>query len=141
MSEHLTDDEIEAWVETARRDDWHRHMVGSDLRCILADLQGARDEVERLRHVLAVELGHAPDGWERDDDPVPGLHYAVDGRWAAWTTWDDEPGRYRWGVEDLWRARPGPWHWGGVEGSMLEAVEAAEAQMRPADAAEGSDDG
>ena len=38
----LSDDQIDAFVALARRDDWHRHFVGSDIRMILGDLMRAR---------------------------------------------------------------------------------------------------
>lgn len=122
--------------------DRHRAQV-EELRgeraTLRAEVERLTAERDRLARILAVEHGRGtPDGWERDDDPAPGLHYARDGRWAAWVTWE-EPGRYRWGVEDLWRLRPGPATHSAIEGSMLDAVEAAEAYM--VSAAREADDG
>jgi hypothetical protein len=38
----LVPDDLAQWIGRARRDDWHTYFVGSDIRCMLA-------EIERLR--------------------------------------------------------------------------------------------
>lgn len=40
---------LEHWIELARRDDWHRHFVGSDIRRMLG-------EIERLQHAKRAAL-------------------------------------------------------------------------------------
>jgi hypothetical protein len=44
----LTDDQIKAFQELAREDDWHRHFVGSEIRLIIGDLIRARSELVAL---------------------------------------------------------------------------------------------
>jgi hypothetical protein len=42
----ISQDELNRWVGIARRDDWHMHVVGSDIRVMLGDIQRLREALE-----------------------------------------------------------------------------------------------
>jgi len=50
---------LEKWKELAKRDDWHLHFVGSDIREMIA-------EIERLKRFLEIAL----DAYEDANDEL-----------------------------------------------------------------------
>lgn len=40
-----TDEDLVAWTEQARRDDWHLRFVGSDIRLLIGEVQDLRKQL------------------------------------------------------------------------------------------------
>lgn len=43
---------IEKWKEMARRDDWHAHFVGSDIRQMLGEIERLERQVTHLNDLV-----------------------------------------------------------------------------------------
>jgi hypothetical protein len=52
----LTDEDLAAWAEQAKRDDWHQRFVGSDLRQLIGELQRLRAATEPFAKAAAVGI-------------------------------------------------------------------------------------
>jgi hypothetical protein len=49
MSRSFVPIDLSDLITKARRDDWYLHFVGSDIRCMLAEIERLRDEIDQLR--------------------------------------------------------------------------------------------
>lgn len=72
MSDSFVPRDLTEWTTQARRDDWHMRFVGSDIRCMLAEIERLR-EVHRwcplddhARALGPIMLGWAGTGFEPD---------------------------------------------------------------------------
>lgn len=45
-------EDLTAWKELARRDDWHTTFVGSDIRCMIGEIERLRREEKHLRDLV-----------------------------------------------------------------------------------------
>lgn len=52
----LTDKQLDAWAETAKRDDWHFHFVGSDIRQLVGELQRLRSATAPFAKAASVGI-------------------------------------------------------------------------------------
>lgn len=44
----ISQDELNKWTGIARRDDWHMHFVGSDIRVMLGEIGRLRKALEQI---------------------------------------------------------------------------------------------
>ena len=49
----LVPDDLIEWTKFARQDDWYMHFVGSDIRCMLGEIDRLRRQVQHLEDLVA----------------------------------------------------------------------------------------
>lgn len=48
----ISQEQLREWLGLARRDDWHTHFVGSDVRQMLAEIERKDAEIAKLHRLL-----------------------------------------------------------------------------------------
>lgn len=71
---------LDAWEEVARGDDWHRRLVGSDIRLLIGDLKRARHRLASTQPAPAFPREELDHGIERVCEAIS-LEFK--GFWAA----------------------------------------------------------
>lgn len=100
----ISAEQLEQWTNVARRDDWHRTLVGSDIRGMLGEIERLRSDIDRLTGWRPIETAPPPEDemfiyYEpRGDKRCIGLAYHTKGG-----GWRDSEGN--------WSYRLNPTHW------------------------------